>query len=228
MKNLIVIIFTVTLYTVQAQDLDSKYYLFGLTFDYSIPTYPGKRLERQKLNPWIHESDTGRLLRLSEVTGKNYRKRKPRKNCRNGHEFYELKNIPWRLGEFYDFIYTKKKGVGLKQVTGIIKREVIENATDLQMESFLAGVYNQHGSISGDTIKFQFGHVNEKLKITLRFIEPLDGVEFMTVIPVPDGTIGGGPQLLLVPKGALKEILLNERKRINALDNKSFKLSIHR
>jgi hypothetical protein len=92
----------------------------------------------------------------------------------------------------------------------------------------LAGVYNQHGSISGDTIKFQFGHVNEKLKITLRFIEPLDGVEFMTVIPVPDGTIGGGPQLLLVPKGALKEILLNERKRINALDNKSFKLSIHR
>lgn len=223
MKKLITIIFvTLTIFSVQGQELDPKYYLFGFSFDYSIPTYPGTRLEMQKLNTWIHESDTGRVLRLSEVTKRDYKKRKAQKDCRNCQEYYELKNIPWYLGEFYNFTYVKKKGSRPKQVTGKVKNEVINNASDLQMKSFLAGIFNAYGSIVEDTVKFQFGHVDDKLKITEKFIGSLDGGEFMKIIPIEKGMFGGGPRLLLVPKGALKEILATERKRIDTLANKTY------
>ncbi|MBB4119666.1 hypothetical protein GGR32_001972 [Mesonia hippocampi] len=221
MKKLITIIFTMVILTVQGQDLDPAYYLFGLSFDYSISTYPGKRLKRHKFNPRIHESDLGNILRLSEVTNKEFKKIKPQKDCRNCDEFYELKSVPWKLGEFYNFFYEKIKGTRPKKVTGIVKNEVIENASINQMKSFLAGIYNGFGTMSGDTIIFQFGHVNSKLEITERFIDSLDGAEFMKTIPVEKDILGGGPLLIFVPKGNLKKFLLNERKRINTLANRA-------
>jgi hypothetical protein len=219
MKKLLTIIFTLIIFTVQSQDLDPAYYLFGLSYDYSIPTYPGKRLERQKFNPWIHESDLGRILRLSEVTHKEFKKRKQQKNCRNCDEFYELKSVTWKLGEFYNFSYEKEKGTRPKKVKGIVKNEVIDKASEIQMKSFLAGIYFGYGTLYGDTIIFQFGHVNSILQITVRFINSLDGAEFMKIIPVEKDMIGGGPILILVPKENLKELLLTERKRINTLAN---------
>lgn len=219
MKELITIIFAVTILNAPAQEIDPKYYIFGRSFDYSIPTYPGKRLERQKLNTRIHESDTGRVLRLAEVTMKEYKNGKTKEDCGNSQGICELKNAPWRLSDFYEFTYVKKKGTRPKQVTGAVKSELIDNASALQMKSFLAGIYFEIGSVQGDTIKFQFGHVIEKLEIAEKFINSLDGAEFMKIIPVEKGMMGGGPLLLLVPKGDLKQTLLNERKRINTLAN---------
>ena len=223
MKYLFTVIISATIYNVHSQDLDIEYYLFGFSFDYSVPTYTGRKLEKQKINPWIHEGDTGKVLRLSEVTSKEVKKRKPIKGCRNCDEFYELKAIPWQLSDFYTFTNVKEKGTRPKKAIGAVKDEVIDKATDQQMESFLAGIYNGYGSMIGDTIKFQFGHVEDKLKITEKFIHSLEGATFIQTIPAETGSIGGGPQLLFVPKGTLKEILLNERDRINKLAKKTYK-----
>lgn len=219
MKELITILFAVSILTASAQDLDPKYYLFGRSFDYSISTYPGKRLERQKLNIQIRKSDTGRVLRLAEITKKEFKNGKTEKDCGNKSGICELKNAPWRLGDFYNFTYVKEKGTRPKQVTGTVKRELIDNASDNQMKSYLAGIYFEIGSMHGDTIEFQFGHVIEKLQIARKFIDSLDGAEYLKIITVEKGMMGGGPLLLLVPKGELKQTFLNERNRINTLAN---------
>ncbi|MBR9832920.1 hypothetical protein GYB57_12290 [bacterium] len=221
MKYLFALLFTSTVLTLASQNLDSRYYLFGLSFDYTIPTYSNKNIERQKINTSVHENNLEKMFRLSEVTGKSYKRRRKRRGCSNCHEFFELKNVQYPLGYFYEFSSIKERGVRPKRVIGKIKNEVIDNATEKEVKSFLAGVYNRYGTMSGDTVVFQFGHVNEKLELIQRFIKSLDGAEFMNTVHLEKGMIGGGPKMLIIPKGDLKNTFLTEQIRIVELAKKA-------
>lgn len=219
MKNLIALLCTCSILNSQGQDVDLKYYLFAITYDYSITSYHKleKRIEKQKLNFSINKLDTGRVLRLSEATGL---KLKTQRKYNTPSKFYELKNVPCKLSDLYNFTCDKQFKTWQKKIEGSVKNEIIENATEHQMKSFLAGIYFQYGSTSSDTIKFQFGHINEKLEITKLFIERLGRHNFFKIIPTESKILGGGPLLLLIPNNNLKTVLFNERDRINTLANK--------
>lgn len=203
----------------EAQKVDPSYYLFGLSFDYSITTYTKVNPSKQKFDPWIHESEINRGLRLSEILDKNLKKRRPKKGCRNCHEFLKIKKIDLKIIDFYDLKIEKANGFRSKKFSGIVKNEKIENATENQMLSFLAGIYNGYGTISGDTIKFQFGHVDSKLEITRKFIDLLQGSKYLNLKTLEPGTLGGGPLLIFIPNGVLEEYLKEEIKKINTLAN---------
>lgn len=226
MKIIAVILLILASSPIKAQKFDPRFYLLGFSFDYTVPTYPKIKLEESRFDPWIHESDTGKVLRLSEITDLKYVKRKAKKDCSNCNEFYRLKNIPrsWKLNEFYDFEHEKEKGTKPGKVTGFFKSEILENATSLQIKSFLAGLYLGFGSFKGDTVLIQFDLENKKLKLTKDFIDKINGASFLKVIPAEKGMIGGVTTLIFVPNSNLRVLLLEENKRKNTLTNRSYKL----
>lgn len=228
MRFLITILFILSITTVQSQELDKLYYILGFNWDYSIPRYYQGKLKSGKMAFGGHESRMGELYRFSEVTGFKFKKGKREKDCDNCHQLYKFIDIPniYNLDNFYDIKYVKVTtnyyGFGdveeEKQV-GFFKPSVLENVTELQMKSFLAGVYLEEGSIKGDTIKFVFHQAqNQRLKLIKDFINSIEKPKYLSVIHRQDEQDHCcGPTLLLVPNKVLLDVFLYEEERKNAL-----------
>lgn len=228
MRFLITILFILSITTVQSQELDKLYYILGFNWDYSIPRYYQGKLKSGKMAFGGHESRMGELYRFSEVTGFKFKKGKREKDCDNCHQLYKFIDIPniYNLDNFYDIKYVKVTtnyyGFGdveeEKQV-GFFKPSVLENVTELQMKSFLAGVYLEEGSIKGDTIKFVFHQAqNQRLKVIKDFINSIEKPKYLSVIHRQDEQDHCcGPTLLLVPNKVLLDVFLYEEERKKAL-----------
>lgn len=228
MRFLITILFILSITTVQSQELDKLYYILGYEDDLSIPLDYERDLKSRKMAFWINESFMGKLYRFSEVTGFKFKKIKPEKGWVNLYQMYEFIGIPsfYKYGNFYDIKHVRDTtyyyGVGEVEVEkqyGFFKPSVLENVTELQMKSFLAGAYLEAGSIKGDTIKFEFHRAqNQKLKLIESFINTIEKPKFLSIIHRQDeGDICCGPTLLLVPNKVLLDIFLYEEERKNAL-----------
>lgn len=227
MKFLITMLFMLSITTIQSQELDKLYYILGYEWDFSIPLHYESDLKSRKMAFEINESNIGNVYRFSEVTGFKFKKRKPEKDCLNCHQFYKFINIPslYKYGNFYDFTYSKGNetfyGLGeveIEKQQGFFKPGVLKNITQLQMKSFLAGVYLDSGSIKGDTIKFEFHQaLNQKLVLIKDYITAIEPPKYLTVIHRKDEGDVYGPTLLLVPNKILLDLFTNEEERKNAL-----------
>lgn len=224
MKFIITLLLILSVTTVKSQELDKLYYMLGYeTWDFSIPYHYVGNLKSSKMTFEIYETDLGKAYRFSEVTGFKFEKRKPKKDCLNCHQFYKFTGIPsfYKYGNFYDFTYSKSKdfyyGFGEVEVEkqhGFYKPGVLKNATQLQMKSFLAGVYLDTGSIKGDTIKFEFHNaLNQNLIIIKDFINTIEVVQHLSVKHRNDEGDVYGPTLLLVPNKILWDLFRNEEER---------------
>jgi hypothetical protein len=214
---------------VKAQELDKLYYILGFGWDYSFPLHYEGDLKSSKMSFNLHESRLSAGYRFSEVTGLKFKKNKPKEDCQNCHQFYSFINIPsfYKLSNFYDFMYSKTNEtfyvlgeVEVEKQQGFFKPNVLKNVTQLQMKSYLAGVYLDAGSIQGDTIKFVFHQtLNQKLIVIKDFINTIEGAKFLNVIHRNDEVEvpGIGPTLLLVPNKILWDLFRNEEDRKNAL-----------
>lgn len=212
----------------QSQELDKLYYILGYNWDYSIPRQYTGDIKSSKMAFGGHEFRMGELYRFSEVTGFKFNKGKREKDCDNCHQRYKFIDIPniYNLGNFYDIkhvkVTTNYYGFGdveeEKQV-GFFKSSVLENVTELQMKSFLAGVYLEEGSIKGDTIKFVFHQAqNQRLTVIKDFINSIEKPKYLSVIHRQDEQDHCcGPTLLLVPNKVLLDVFLYEEERKKAL-----------
>lgn len=227
MKFLITILFILSMTTVQSQELDKVYYVLGSLWDFSIPYHYKRDLKSGKMSFEMHESNLSKVYRFSEVTGFKFKKRNPKKDCINCHEFYGFTDIPssYKFGDFYDFKYSRSKetyyGFGEVEVEkqqGFLKLSILKNITQLQMKSFLAGAYLDAGSIKGDTIKFEFRQaLNQKLVLIKDYISTIENPKFINVIHRDDEGDVYGPTLLLVPNKILMDLFRYEEERKTAL-----------
>lgn len=224
MKFIITLFLILSVTTSKSQELDRLYYMLGYdTWDFSLPYQYGSDLKSCKMTFEIYETDLGKAYRFSEVTGFKFKKRKPEKDCLNCHQFYKFIGIPsfYKYGNFYDFKYSRSKeifyGLGeveLEKQHGFYKPDILKNATQLQMKSFLAGVYLDAGSIKGDTVKFEFHNaLNQNLIIIKDFINTIEGVQYLSVKHRNDEGDLYGPTLLLVPNKILWDLFRNEEER---------------
>ena len=212
---------------VQSQELDKLYYILGNESEFSIPLHYDSDLNSRKMAFEIHESNLSKVYRFSEVTGFKFKKRKPKKDCLNCHQFYKFIDIPnfYKYGNFYDFTYSKVNeiyyGFGEVEVEkqhGFFKPSVLKNATQLQMKSFLAGIYLDTGSIKGDTVRLEFHQaLNQKLVIIKDFINVIESPKYLNVIHRKDEGEFYGPTLLLVPNKILWDLFKNEEDRKHEL-----------
>ena len=228
MRFLITLLFMFSIIKVQSQELDKLYYMLGYNDDLSTPLQYNRDLKSSKMAFQMHESHMGEIYRFSEVTGFKFKKGKVEKDCLNCHQLYHFINIPnfYNLGNFYDFKYSRNKEtyyaigeVEVERQYGFFKPVVLENATQLQMKSFLAGAYLYEGSIKGDTVKFVFYRaLNQKLIVIKDFINTVENPKYLSVIHRQDeGDTCCGPTLLLVPNKELWDLFRNEEERKNAL-----------
>jgi hypothetical protein len=235
MKFLITMLLILSTVSVQSQELDKLYYILGYEWDFSIPLHYKWDLKSRKMAFEINESHLSKVYRFSEVTGFKFKKRNPENDCLNCHQFYKFIDIPsfYKYCNFYDFTYSKSNeffyGFGEVEVEkqhGVLKPSILENITQRQMKSFLAGAYLESGTIKGDTIKFEFHRAqNQKLKLIESFINTIEKPKFLSIIHKDDeGDIYNGPTLFLVPNKILMDLFTNEEERKNALLS-SFSLS---
>jgi hypothetical protein len=228
MRFSIVLFFMLSITTVQSQELDKLYYILGYEDDLSIPLDYERDLKSRKMAFWINESFMGKLYRFSEVTGFKFKKIKPEKGWVNLYQMYEFIGIPsfYKYGNFYDIKHVRDTtyyyGVGEVEVekqVGFFKPSVLENVTELQMKSFLAGVYLEAGSIKGDTIKFEFHRAqNQKLTLIKDFIISIEKPKYLRVIHRQDEQdYCCGPTVVLMPNKVLLDVFLYEEERKKAL-----------
>ncbi|MBF4471034.1 hypothetical protein [Flavobacterium sp. HJJ] len=228
MKFLVTIFFMLSIIPVHSQELDKLYYILGYNWDYSIPrTYRGD-LKSSIMGFQMHESHMGDVYRFSEVAGFKFKKRKRERDCDNCHQFYKFIDIPdfYKLGDFYDFTSSTNKEtyysvleIEVKRQQGFFKPSVLENVTQLQMKSFLAGAYLEAGAIKGDTIKFTFHQAqNQRLTVIKDFINSIEKPKYLNVIHRQDEQDDCcGPTLLLLPNKRLMDLFTYEEERKNAL-----------
>lgn len=228
MRFSIVLFFMLSITTVQSQELDKLYYILGYNRDYSIPRQYTRDIKSSKMGFGGHESFMGKLYRFSEVTGFKFKKSKPEKGWVNLYQMYKFIDIPnfYNLGNFYDIKHVRDTtyyyGVGEVEVEkqyGFFKPSVLENVTELQMKSFLAGAYLDAGSIKGDTIKFEFHQAqNQRLAVMRKFIYCIEKPKHLTVIRRQDEQDHCcGPTVVLVPNKELLDVFLYEEERKKAL-----------
>jgi hypothetical protein len=232
MKFLIIIFLLFLIIPANSQEIDKLYYILGFSEDLSFPLhYQGKLKAHKRKSIRIHENDLGRVYRFAEVTGFKSKKSKAEKDCFNCHQFYIftiLQSI-FNSKNFYDFKYSivTENYFGFGEVEeeksqAFLKPNILTNATQLQMKSFLAGAYLDSGSIKGDTIKFEYQLTqNQKLIILKDFISKIDEAKFFSIIERKNRpnfpAFSQGQTVVLVPNKVLLDLFRNEEERKKAL-----------
>lgn len=228
MKFLITIFLLFLIIPANSQEIDKLYYILGFSEDLSFPLhYQGKLKAHKRKSISIHENDLGRVYRFAEVTGFKSKKSKAEKDCFNCHQFYIftiLQSI-FNSKNYYDFKYSivteNYHGFGEveeEKSQAFLKPNILNDATQLQMKSFLAGAYLDSGSIKGDTIKFEYQLTqNQKLEILKDFISKIEPAKFFRInerkdrLDFPDFV--QGQTVLIVPNKELMDLFINEEER---------------
>lgn len=231
MKFLIAILLLFSIIPAQSQEIDKLYYILGFSEDLSFPIHYRGKLKSGKLGFTIHENNLDKVCRFSEVTGFKFKKCKPEEDCLNCHKMFKFIKIPslYKLKNFYDFKDSKSKefyyGLGeveLEKQQGFLKTNILTNATQLQMKSFLAGAYLDVGTIKGDTVKLEyFATQNQKLEILKDFINKIEPANFFGIkeqkerLNNPDFL--RAQTVLMVPNMKLMDLFRNEEERKKVL-----------
>lgn len=228
MKFLIPIFLFFYVIPAHSQEMDKLYYTLGFSDDLSFPIhYKGKLKAQKKKSLIIHDIDLGRVYRFAEVTGFKSKKSNAEKDCFNCRQFYIFTILPsiCNSKNIYDFkhsIVTENYygfgAVAEEKSQAFLKLDILTNATQFQMKSFLAGAYLEAGSIKGDTIKFEYQMTqNQKLEIVKDFISKIEPAKFFAIkekkerLNHPDFL--RGQTVLIVPNRELMDLFIYEEER---------------
>jgi len=213
-KVILIIIFTLFIFTIKGQSIDKIYYLLGTQDDYL-----GRERFDNKYDIVIslHESQFAEIERIEEVTGLKFEKLEKQDNCSNCHEFFNLKseNDVKIINSFYKF--RKFDYLNYFPLRGTLKCRKLLKADENEKLSFIAGLFLFCGEMESNYYRISLANSPERFKCVEKVIIKLGS----TIISkkkyhnIPNVYI-----LDFTPSERLKKIIDYEIERKKTLANK--------
>jgi intein/homing endonuclease len=156
-------------------NFDKTYYLLG-----TLEDYMGRRLSKdnpaqQNYIMTLHQSNSGVIKRIEEITTLEFQKREKRENCVNCHEFYELLSYNFAREINFFYVFNKQNGrkdkMGYTLYTGELICSKILNANKEKQYSFLAGLFLIQGYKIDEVYKISLANSPWKYECTIEVLK---------------------------------------------------------
>ncbi len=223
-KIIILILISCSLLQTNGQSIDKTYYLLGTLEDYSGRYYPKNNPAQWNYVIILHQNRLGEIKRIEEVTKKNFKKHKKKKDCSNCQEFYELKSykLARKLNSFYKFKRENgwKDQMGFTFYKGTLICDKLLNSSESQQLSFIAGLFLTSGEKISEKYKISLYNSPNRFECAKQILLNL-GAKIEN--EKNNNNIPNNYHLEFIPSEKIRKIIENEIVKRNTLGKSSYR-----